>query len=153
MFGRSVAGAALVLMLAGGPAWATQTPEQNLNAVRGPIAEATGREVVPLMIERYCHEDGRACSALVGDIQIATYGRGVVVLHFYPGEDHGIYRLACAGAFAGLSGAHPATAAEVLTVAFNTASVAGSFKQEVAGVQVQVQPGSGGFLGCRFFKY
>ena len=133
---------------------AFQSPPQNLAAITPPIEKVLKLKIEPVIPGKPCINDDTYCDVYAGHIQIQTLGKGVVNLMTTSQEPHSRYRLACAAAFAGLSGSAQAFAEEIMAEAFNSAASQGAFKADVAGVEVSVRPAlSSDLLACRFFRY
>ena len=147
----------LLLAMVGHPAVAYQEPIENLKAISDPIQRATGKKIQPREGENdlcYSNDNGQFCFVRAGSIDIDVWGRGIVKLAVSTKVAPSIYQRACAAAFEGLTGSDPDFAREIITEAFNHASVQGRFETEISQVQLKVVPaGDSDLLECSFFRF
>lgn len=99
-----------------------------------------------------CRDDGY-CDFNANSIRIQVYGAGLAVVETTDQVSRTDYIEMCSVVFAGISGANVNFAGETIGMAYGRALNAGSFKQDVSGVQIKIAPDLGNQLGCRFFKY
>ena len=102
--------------------------------------------------QHFCRDDGY-CDFKAEQLRIQVFGAGIATIETTSQASRADYVEMCAVLFAAISGTNVKSAGETVGEAYGRAMGAGSFKQDINGVQIQISPDLSGTMECTFFKY